>query len=115
MRPNARVLIVEDDPLLALDLEDTFEGAGYQVSGTAGTVAAGLELIERDPPEIATLDYQLGKETSERLAAVLQSLDIPFCFISGRSDLISDSEHPVIPKPAAPRTVLRAVEGLLAD
>lgn len=113
MPGHAKVMVVEDDPLIALDLEDTLTEAGYDVTGTAASVDAGLAMIEREPPQAATLDYQLGRETSERIAAELDARRIPYCFVSGRGDLIESGEHPVIAKPAAPSTVLRALGRLL--
>ena len=110
---EAKVLIVEDDPLIALDLEDTFSRAGYRVTGMAHSVDDGLALIESDPPEAATLDYQLGRETSEAIAEALDRRAIPYCFISGRGDLIGTDEHPILSKPAASGTILRTVETLL--
>ena len=110
---EAKVLIVEDDPFIALDLEDTFSRAGYRVTGMAHSVDDGLALIESDPPEAATLDYQLGRETSEAIAEALDRRSIPYCFISGRGDLIADDTHPVLSKPTASGMVLRTVETLL--
>ena len=113
MARNAKILIVEDDPILALDLEDRLLEAGYEVAGTAGSVNDGLELIERDELGAATLDYQLGEETSEAIAAALDERNIPYCFISGRGDLIEGRARRVLRKPAAPRVVLREVERML--
>ena len=109
MENAIRVLIVEDDPLIALDLEDTLENAGYEVSGMARSVDDGLTMIERDPPHVATLDYQLGRETSVPIARALDERHIPYCFVSGRGDLIEADGRPVVAKPAPPSTVLRAV------
>ena len=113
MKDEAKILIVEDDPIIALDLEDTLEAAGYAVSGPVRSVSDGLSAIERDPPSAATLDYQLGSETSEPLAEALAKRDIPFCFVSGRGDLVGRKDTPIVAKPAAPSAVLRVVESLL--
>ena len=96
-----------------MDLEDTFSEAGYDVCGMVANVRDGLAAIERDAPECATLDYQLGSDTSDALAAALEQRGIPFCFISGRPDLLPEGGRTVLNKPATPRTVLRTVNALL--
>ena len=112
---ETRILIVEDDPFIAMDLEDAFTEAGYEVCGMAGTVAESLERIERDAPGLATLDYHLGKETSEPVARALEARRIPYCFVSGNADKLENPRAPVIQKPVAPGTVLRMLETLVAD
>lgn len=108
-----RVLIIEDDPLLAMDLEDTLQAAGFEVQGSAASVEQGLLAIDRSPPEVATLDYHLGRETSEAVAKRLRSMNIPYCYISGHGDHLSNRENaPVIAKPANPGTVVRTVREL---
>ena len=112
-RKNVSVLVVEDDPLIALDLEDTLSRAGFDVVGVAANVEQGLDCIERDPPAAATLDYQLGRETSDPIASALDALEIPYCYVSGRGDLIGRDERTIIAKPAAPVSVVRAVDDML--
>ena len=114
MSAGIRVLIIEDDPFIAMDLEDTLVEAGYRVCGLAGSVREGLSSIERERPSVATLDYHLGRETSEAIAAALDAHDIPYVFISGNAHELGDVMAPVISKPVAPRTVVRAVESLVA-
>ena len=57
---QARVLIVEDDMLIALDLEHALREAGYDVCGVATSEAEALELAERLRPEMAVVDISLG-------------------------------------------------------
>ena len=113
MSDEIRVLIVEDDPFLAIDLEDTFEAAGFRLSGTAASVAQGLSLIDTERPDVATLDYHLGRETSEPIAALLRERNIPYCYISGHASRLPH-DAPVISKPVAPHSVVRIVEQLVA-
>ena len=111
-----RVMIVEDDPLIALDLEGTFLDAGYDVSGLARNVEEGLSLLDGDAPDVATLDYNLGTETSQALAEALDARDIPYCFISGYAAPLRKSveDVPILAKPVAPRVVVRTVNSLIA-
>ena len=112
MKSDIRVLIVEDDPFLAIDLEDTLEAAGYKVSAVATTVSQGLSAIEREAPEIATLDYNLGHETSDAIADELRQRHIPFCYITGHMGRLGGENVPVIDKPVASRMVLRTLRDL---
>jgi DNA-binding response OmpR family regulator len=66
-----KILVVEDEPLLALSLTEELAGAGHTVLGPAKTVAEGLDLIEADKPELAILNTNLedGSKGTE-LAAV---------------------------------------------
>jgi DNA-binding NtrC family response regulator len=77
------VLIVEDDPIIALDFEDTLMGFGVKTVRTAASVAKALALIEQRPPEFALLDVGLIREKSFAVAERLEALKIPFAFVTG--------------------------------
>lgn len=77
------VLIVEDDPIIALDFEDTILGFGVKSVRTAASVARALDLIGERPPEFALLDVSLIREKSFAIAARLEALEIPFAFVTG--------------------------------
>ena len=62
------VLIVEDDPLIALDFEDTILGFGVKTVRTAGNVARALEMIADRAPDFALLDVGLVREKSFAIA-----------------------------------------------
>jgi CheY-like chemotaxis protein len=97
------VLIVEDDPIIALDFEDTILGFGVKTVRTAQSVARALALIEQQLPEFALLDVGLIREKSFAVAERLEALKIPFAFVSGYG---ADAKLPVafagkprLPKP----------------
>jgi CheY-like chemotaxis protein len=77
------VLIVEDDPIIALDFEDTILGFGVKAVRTAGNVAQALDMIAGRAPDFALLDVSLIREKSFAIAERLEVLEIPFAFISG--------------------------------
>jgi CheY-like chemotaxis protein len=77
------VLIVEDDPIIALDFEDTLLGFGVKTVRTAASVARALELIEQRLPDFALLDVGLIREKSFAVAERLTALKIPFVFVTG--------------------------------
>ncbi|MBX9646988.1 MAG: response regulator [Xanthobacteraceae bacterium] len=80
------VLIVEDDPIIALDFEDTLLGFGVKTVRTAPSVARALALIAERAPEFALLDVGLIREKSFAVAERLQALKIPFVFVTGYSN-----------------------------
>jgi CheY-like chemotaxis protein len=77
------VLIVEDDPIIALDFEDTILGFGVKSVRTAGNVARALEMIAERAPDFALLDVGLVREKSFAVAERLDELKIPFIFVTG--------------------------------
>ena len=77
------VLIVEDDPIIALDFEDTILGFGVKTVRTAGNVARALEMIAERAPDFALLDVGLVREKSFAIAERLDALKIPFVFVTG--------------------------------
>jgi DNA-binding NtrC family response regulator len=79
----ADVLIVEDDPIIALDFEDTILSLGVKTVRSAGNVATALALIAARAPEFAFLDVGLAREKSFAVAERLDALKIPFAFVTG--------------------------------
>ena len=98
------VLIVEDDPIIALDLEDTIAGFGVQSVRTAGNVAQALQVIDERVPKFALLDVGLVHEHSFAVAERLAALNIPFAFVTGYgADRVpaAFAERPRLPKPCS--------------
>lgn len=81
-----RILVVEDDFVLAQDLREELEKQGAEVMGPAATVAAALDLLEAEPaPCAAILDLDLGGVRVYPVARALQTQGIPFLFATGYS------------------------------
>ena len=76
-------LIVEDDPIIALDFEDTILGFGVTTVRSAGNVAAALAAIAARQPDFVLLDIALAREKSFAVAERLDALKIPFLFVTG--------------------------------
>jgi CheY-like chemotaxis protein len=109
------VLIVEDDPIIALDVEDTILGFGVKTVRTAANVAKALELIDLRAPEFALLDVSLIREKSFAVAERLETLKIPFAFVTGYG---ADARLPVAfaAKPKLPKPYSTdALQALLKD
>jgi CheY-like chemotaxis protein len=77
------VLIVEDEPLVAMFLEDMLNGQGCRVIGPTARVDEALALIESDPPDLAVLDLYLEGVDSYAVADALRARNTPFLFITG--------------------------------
>jgi CheY-like chemotaxis protein len=77
------ILIIEDNFIIALDLEETLRRLGAQKVRAVSNVAAALAAIEERTPRFALLDVNLGVETSFEAAARLVALGVPFAFMTG--------------------------------
>jgi CheY-like chemotaxis protein len=79
----ADVLIVEDDPIIAIDFEDRLLGFGVKSVRTVASVARALHAITDRVPDYALLDVELVHEKSFAIAERLVALKIPFVFVTG--------------------------------
>jgi CheY-like chemotaxis protein len=77
------VLVVEDDPIIAMDLEDTILGFGVKTVRVAANVSRALAHIAERAPDFALLDIGLLHEKSFAVAERLEALSIPFAFVTG--------------------------------
>jgi DNA-binding NtrC family response regulator len=78
-----KVLVVEDDSLLAFEMKDILSDAGYEVVGPVATVAKALALIDSQEPHAAFLDCNLDGEYATPVALTLTARDIPFVVMTG--------------------------------
>ena len=106
------ILIVEDEPLLAIELSGQLKDAGVSVIGPAGNASDALRLIEQYRFDGALLDANLGGHPVDDIAASLKSKNIPFVFVSGynRDSLpLSFDEVELLSKPFDVAQLLAAV------
>jgi CheY-like chemotaxis protein len=113
------VLIVEDDPIIAIDFEDTVLGFGVKTVRTAASVARALNMIAERPPDFALLDVGLIGEKAFAIAERLDALKIPFVFITGYGADVplpaALAEKPRLPKPCPREALKAALLGRLGD
>ncbi|WMS43744.1 response regulator [Acuticoccus sp. MNP-M23] len=111
-----RVLVVEDNTLIAMELTLILEEAGYLPVGPASDAATALSLIDKSAPHCAVLDINLGPAlTSAPIARRLNALAIPFVYLSGYTETYSPDELPagtILPKPVEPDTLAAALAAL---
>lgn len=110
---NISVLLVDDEPLISLDVSDTLMRAGYEVIGPASTIAAALSLLDNQVPQCAVIDVKIRNEMSLELARQLRRRHVPFIVHTGyprdASDAQEFSEAPRLLKPASPSDLLNAL------
>jgi len=100
--PGLRVLLVEDEPLIAIDAEDTLRHMGVEDVIWARNVADGLAAIDANTFHAGLLDLRLGGETSIPLAQRLAAQGVPFGFLTGFEDRAIPPEfkdRPIVAKP----------------
>lgn len=111
-----RILIVEDEPLIAMMLEDFLDALDKQVAGTADCVSSALDLVAGGGIDGAILDVNLrGGEQSWPVADALAAAGVPFLLATGGGgDSIADAhrDRPVLPKPFTMDGVERALAAL---
>lgn len=113
-----RVLIVEDEMLVALDMANLLERGGYVVVGLAGSVTEALALLRKETFDIALLDVNLGGKTVEPVAKSLATRAIPFGLVTAYpSHILPQSlrTRPCITKPFGIAEVTRLAAQLLSE
>ncbi len=116
--PNPGILIVEDDPIIAADLEDLLIEMGYRITGSIRSGEAALELLQSEIPDLALLDIQLegeldGVETAEIIA---KKHSFPLIFLTSNADDVTFARakgvqpHAFLSKPFRGRDVRHAIE-----
>lgn len=78
-----RVLIVEDEPLLVMNIEDMLAELGHQVMAVATRIDDALQLAERSGFDLAFLDINIAGSKTFPVAAILRKRGIPFIFTTG--------------------------------
>jgi DNA-binding response OmpR family regulator len=109
---NVRVLVVEDEALIALDIAQQLTDAGFGVVGPAPSVAKAFQLIGDEGCDLAVLDFNLREETAEPIAVELRARETPFILLSGVSKErlpASLTDAILLPKPAHPASLVAAL------
>lgn len=110
-----RVLVVEDEPLLAWELELALASVGAIVVGPASTLRSAFALARDEGFAAAIIDYRLGQEEAAPLAALLYERGIAFIIHTGHGTTgnVPWGSAPVVRKPAHPDRVIQMLEALV--
>ncbi len=109
VRAPERMLVLEDNMIIALDLEDMLTRLGVKQVTVASSVAQAMDALAEGLPPFAILDVNLGQETSFPVADALQAAGVPFAFGTGFGDSAAFpdrfKETPVLQKPYSAESV----------
>ncbi len=115
---NTRILIMEDEPLIALCLEDVLIDAGFQIAGVAGKLGKALALIENGACDAAIVDGNLAGESTSRAATALAARSLPFIVMSGYLPEQMQGLFPgavFLQKPCRPELLIQNLNTLLLE
>lgn len=119
MLEGKKIMVVEDEALLALDLAMTMEDLGAAVVGPCYRLGAALDLVKSMKVDGAILDVDLNGETVFPLARFLEEQGVPFVFHTGRADPASLLEAfkraRICTKPSTPERIAACLAEALAD
>ena len=113
------VLVIEDEPMIAMDLESIVEGLGHKVMAVARTHAEAVKAIAHEKPGLVLADIQLADGSSglDAVNEMLGSFQVPVIFITAYPDRLLTGERPepafLITKPYQPDTVKAIVSQAL--
>lgn len=107
-----KVMVVEDEPLEALDYCDRLTEAGAEIVGPFGSASEALDVVGREAVDVALLDYALADQTSEELQTALETRHIPFVVLTGYPRVLvrRDRQQVVLSKPISPHLLCRTIK-----
>jgi PAS domain S-box-containing protein len=111
-----RILVIEDEPLVTMDIESCLTAAGCEVLGPAGTIEQAKQLIAEAGYDAALVDVNLKGRPVDELAATLTQQNCPFAFVTGYGrDALPQGfrEAVVLGKPFSQDQLLATVDLLL--
>ncbi|MDE2562138.1 MAG: response regulator [Sphingomonadales bacterium] len=113
-----RILVVEDEPLLAMLLEDDLAELGHEAGGSAATVEQAMGMLDASSYDAALLDYSLSENTtSAPVAERLKREGKPFCYLSGHTSIGSGDhapEAPLLTKPVSLAALRGALDSMVS-
>lgn len=116
MIAGKRILVVEDEFIVATMLCDILEDAGAEPIGPVGRVAEGIAAVANTAIDGAVLDWNLNGESGMHVATALQARGIPFVIATGYGKVEGEfAGRPIISKPYAPSLLIERLESVLTE
>lgn len=115
--PRAKVLVVEDNAPLALELQRLLGGAGYRVVGPAAALADVQRLIDRQTIDGAIVDLDVDRRSPLPVADLLAFADVPFVFLAAGPFADLPAQHrlrPIVDKPSIHDRLIPALERVMS-
>lgn len=115
--PRGRILIIEDEAVLALELQRMLRDAGFRTIGPVSTLVDIQRMIGRGAIDCAVLDLEVDRRAPLPIADLLTYAEVPFVYLSNGSRATLPTQHrsrPVVVKPVSRAALLAAVEGAMA-
>ncbi len=113
-----RILVVEDAPMIALDLEEMLQGLGWEVVGPTGNMGTALELAAGEALDAAVIDINIRGGKVYPVARALAARDIPVLLASGYADrrLPPDlADRPCVEKPYNKAVIEQRLEEMMLE
>ena len=118
-RPGSRILIIEDEAIIALDLESIVTELGHEVAGIATSKDEAVSLAHQEKPDLILADINLGAGGSglEAVIEILRSFSVPVIFVTAYPESLLTGERPepthLITKPFVPETLQATIGQVL--
>ncbi|MBB3862246.1 CheY-like chemotaxis protein/DNA-directed RNA polymerase specialized sigma24 family protein [Novosphingobium hassiacum] len=116
---STSVLIIEDEPLISMQLEDLVRSLGHEVCGMAATRTQALEIVQREQPGLVLADIQLADGSSglDAVDDILRIGSVPVIFITAYPERLLTGDRPeptyLVTKPFQEQTVRTAISQAL--
>lgn len=116
---RTEVLIIEDEPLISMDLADIVDGLGHRVSAVARTASEAVQAAKKEKPGLVLADIQLADGSSgiDAVKTILSDFEVPVIFITSFPERLLTGDRPeptfLITKPFDPNTVKAAISQAL--
>ncbi|MEI9987221.1 MAG: response regulator [Aliidongia sp.] len=111
---SPEILLIEDEPLIAMYVEDALTRSGFRVAGPFETLAHGTDAARRFGGAAALVDLRLQGDDATVVTEILASRNIPFVVMTGGEDVILPSQivAPVLKKPFLIGDLLQTIRGV---
>jgi two-component SAPR family response regulator len=111
---DIRVLLVEDEPLVAMEVADLLSEAGAIIVGPCATARRAMDLLHVNEVDVAIIDFVLADDNSEALQSALDRKGIPFIVLTGYPPVLvrRNTGQKVLSKPTTSKLLLSAVKNL---
>ena len=117
MSGRLKILVVEDDALIAMELEERLQELGYEVLGPVATVEDAERVIAETRPDAALLDANLAGVSSVPIGVRLAGMGVPLAFCTGYDQIKNAppelANAPILTKPISDADLVAGLKALV--